>query len=72
MRGRIAPSLRALGAVDLRNRPRARRVFRSMKSTTTKPKVPRGRRGQKADSGTANKATAKEFEREGMGVAPKE
>ena len=43
-----------------------------MKSTTTKPNVPRGKRGQKADSGTGNKATAKEFEREGMGIAPKE
>jgi len=43
-----------------------------MKATTDKPKVPRGKRGQKADSGIANKATAKEFEREGMGVAPKE
>ena len=43
-----------------------------MKSTTTKPNVPRGMRGQNPDSGTLKNATAKEFEREGMGVAPKE
>ena len=72
MPGRTALSPRARGAADQRNLRHARRVFGCMKSTTTKPKVPRGRRGQKADSGTANKATAKEFEREGMGIAPKE
>ena len=43
-----------------------------MKSTASKPKVPRGKRGAKANAGTPGKATAKEFEREGMGVAPKE
>jgi hypothetical protein len=43
-----------------------------MKSSTSKAKIPRGRRGKKADSGAASKATAAEFEREGMGVAPKE
>jgi hypothetical protein len=41
-----------------------------MKSSTSRPKVPRGRRGKKVDG--VNKATSAEFEREGMGVAPKE
>ena len=45
--------------------------FRAMQPTKTKPKVPRGRRGAKAGT-ELNQATTKEFEREDMGVAPKE
>ena len=40
--------------------------------THTKPKIPRGRRGVKPGDDKQVQATSDEFEREGMGVAPKE
>ena len=43
-----------------------------MKHDRTKPKLPRGRPGKKVDPDKSHKATTAEFEREGMGVAPKE
>jgi hypothetical protein len=45
---------------------------RAMKSAQPKRKLPRGRKVKKGDSRELNQATAEEFEREGMGVAPKE
>jgi hypothetical protein len=43
-----------------------------MKSRRAKPKLPQGRKGASRSSEDRNEATAEEFEREGMGVAPKE
>ena len=43
-----------------------------MKKPAAKPKLPRGRGSNRPDSGDLSQATAKDFEREGMGVAPKE
>ena len=40
--------------------------------TKTKPRIPSGRRGAKPADDNQNQATSDEFEREGMGVAPKE
>jgi hypothetical protein len=46
--------------------------MKSPKPSVRKPKLPRGRRGAKPADGGLNQATTEEFEREGMGVAPKE
>jgi hypothetical protein len=42
------------------------------KTPKIKPKLPRGRPGKNVDPDQSHRATAAEFEREGMGVAPKE
>jgi hypothetical protein len=44
-----------------------------MKTTSSKQsKAPVKRRGVQPDSDQMNQATGKDFEREGMGIAPKE
>jgi hypothetical protein len=48
------------------------RGFQAMKSKANKPRVPRGKGGRKIDADETNQATGAEFEREGMGIAPKE
>jgi hypothetical protein len=41
-------------------------------TSNSKPKIPRGKRGIKPNDENEHQATSDEFEREGMGVAPKE
>jgi hypothetical protein len=41
-------------------------------NSKTEPRVPRGRRGKTPSTAQLSQATSKEFEREGLGVAPKE
>jgi hypothetical protein len=43
-----------------------------MTTNKSKAKLPRGRRGAAVSHGERVRATSKEFEREDMGVAPKE
>jgi hypothetical protein len=43
-----------------------------MKSAKQEPKVPSKRRGAKRSTDKPSQPTTEEFEREGMGVAPKE
>ena len=43
-----------------------------MEPKPTQPKLPRGKPGKKSPAKRSSKATTTEFEREGMGIAPKE
>ena len=55
-----------------RPEPVPRKAVSSLMKTKTKPRIPSGRRGAKPADDNQNQATSDEFEREGMGVAPKE
>ena len=46
--------------------------MKSPSKSSTKPKVPRGRRGAKAKPTSENQATVEEFDEEGLGIAAKE
>jgi hypothetical protein len=47
-------------------------VKKATSAKTAAPKTPRGRKGGKPDATEVNQATSDEFEREHMGIAPKE
>jgi hypothetical protein len=63
---------RSAVALIFREPRRAAAGFHRMQSAKPKPRVPRGRRGKAPPKTDVNQATSKDFEREGMGVAPKE
>jgi hypothetical protein len=65
------PSRRARAAAEHPELRPSAAGFQSMESSKIKPRVPRGRRGAKPNH-ELRQATVKEFEREEMGVAPKE
>jgi hypothetical protein len=62
--------------LDCRNRLSRQRFETGMKRSAppkhSKTKMPRGRRGAKAGAEAMNQATTVEFEREELGIAPKE